>query len=110
MASGYDIGVSSSTALSYADNLNTNAGAVFNFSSPGASGDWYGPQSQSATPEATAVATAKSPDSPISLGSGPNGAGGGAAGSGGSGVGGLSNVQLGIAALTIIAVVFFLRK
>lgn len=106
MATGYDIGVSSSTALSFSTPQTTDAGTVFNFSSPGASGDWYS-QDQTANPEATAVATAKSPDSPISLGSGPDsGSGSAADGS----VIGIGTLQLLIGAATLVAIVYFSRR
>lgn len=66
-SAGYDIGVSASTALSNATPQTTDAGTVFNFSSPGASGDWYD-ETQSATPTSTAVATTKSPGSSTDVG------------------------------------------
>ena len=56
MGAGYDIGVSASTAN--ATSQNTSAGTVFNFNSAGTSFDGG---SQAGTPEATAVATTKSP-------------------------------------------------
>lgn len=106
MATGYDIGVSSSTALSFSTPQTTDAGTVFNFSSPGASGDWYS-QDQTANPEATAVATAKSPDSPISLGSGPGSA---ASGSGLLSTTGIGTLQLLIGAATLVAAIYFARR
>lgn len=60
MADGYDIGVSASQATSFANPQTSDAGTVFNFSSPGASGDWYD-QTQTSVPTSTAVSTDKSP-------------------------------------------------
>lgn len=40
-AGGYDIQASNSRADNFTAPQTTNAGTVFNFSSPGSSGDWY---------------------------------------------------------------------
>lgn len=59
---GYDIGLAGSAANSFSTPQNTAAGTVFNFSSPGSSGDTYN-QTQTSTADAAASASAKSPGS-----------------------------------------------
>lgn len=73
-SAGYDIGVSASTALSNATPQTSDSGTVFNFTSPGASGDLYD-QTQEATPTSTAVATTKSPGSSTDVGGADTAAG-----------------------------------
>lgn len=98
-SAGYDIGVSASTALSNATPQTTDAGAVFNFSSPGASGDFYD-QTQSATPTSTAVATTKSPGSSTDVGGADSATGGTSPGV----TAGISPIVYVVAASSILAI------
>lgn len=104
MAAGYDIGVSSSNAQSFSTPQNTAAGTVFNFSSPGASGDWYD-QNATGNPVATAVATTKSPGSTTDVGT-DTGGGNTSAPASASPI----NLTVVIVAITLLAAVWIFKK
>lgn len=73
---GYNIPISVSRAQSFSVPQEQAAGTVFNFSSPGASGDWYSQGQRSETPT-TATSSAAQRDANATTGAVSTGGGGG---------------------------------
>ena len=59
MGAGYDIQASNSRSSSFTTPQTTSAGTVFNFSSPGASGDWYATSNDATSDTKSAAAAGK---------------------------------------------------